>query len=174
MYTENTTIIEKGNEGEERLNKWFQENGLTYFQIKQDVQSFMHTFAKVMKRPDFFLLLEDVSMIAVDAKNYKLSCGYFTLNKGELHRALSYEIITKMPFWFAYLHQTETGTKWYWMSALKALEVGTVRTNSRTNEEFLALSLSDFISIQHQEDIGKLYTQRSQLKATVVQMRKNY
>ena len=173
MCSGNNDIIEKGNEGEDRLNKWFQENGLTYFQIKQDVQSFMHTFAKVMKRPDFFLLLEGLSMIAVDAKNYKLSCGYFTLNKDELLRALSYEIITKMPFWFAYLHQTETGSQWYWISALKALDVGTVRINSSTKEEFLVLSLSDFISVRHQEDIRKLYTQRSQLNAKIVPIKEN-
>jgi len=47
------TILEKGTDGEVRLNNWLRENGITYFQIKQDIQSFMHSFAQVMKRPDF-------------------------------------------------------------------------------------------------------------------------
>jgi hypothetical protein len=168
MQNNNSKIIDKGNVGESRLNSWFQENGLTYFQIKQDVESFMHTFAKVMKRPDFFLLLEGLGMIAVDAKNYRLSMGYFTLNKEELHRALSYEIITKMPFWFAYMQQTENGMTWYWLSAMKALEVGQTRLNGKTGAEFLAISINDFIAIRQHDDIGKLYTNRSRIKATIV------
>ncbi len=174
MCTENTTkIIQKGIDGEDRLNKWLQENGLTYFQIKQDIQSFMHTFAQIMKRPDFFVLVEGLSMLAVDAKNYRLSNGYFSLNKEELGRALSFEIITKMPFWFAYLHQSEEGSTWYWISALKALDVGTTRVNGTTGEEFLVISVSDFIAIRNQEDICKLYTQRSKLNAKIVPIRDN-
>nr|MBF0221412.1 hypothetical protein [Desulfobulbaceae bacterium] len=173
MCQENTEIMIRGNEGEDRLNSWFQENGLTYFPVKQDIKSFLHTFAKTMKRPDFFLLLEGISMIAVDAKNYSLSCGYFTLNKDELYRALSYEIITKMPFWFAYLHQHEGGSTWYWISALKALDAGVTRLNSQTKEEFLAISLNDFISVRNHEDISKLYTNRCRLNAKIVPIRDN-
>lgn len=171
MASINSSILQKGNEGEELLNIWFQENDVTYFQIKQDIQSFMHTFAKTMKRPDFFMLLEGVSMIAVDAKNYNASYGYYTLNKQELLRALSYEIITKMPFWFAYLHQSAGEMKWYWISALKALDRGMTRVNSNTKEEFLVLSLSEFTAVKRQEDFGKLYTERSRLEATIVPLR---
>ncbi len=168
MQNRITAIKKKGDEGERYLNSWFQENGLTYFQINQDIESFMHTFANVMKRPDFFLLLEGLGMIAVDAKNYKLSCGYFTLNKDELHRALSYEIITKMPFWFAYLQKTESGNVWHWISGLKALDVGQKRINRKTNDEFLAISLSDFAAIRCQKDVAKLYNAQSRLKASII------
>jgi len=166
------TILEKGTDGEVRLNNWLRENGITYFQIKQDIQSFMHSFAQVMKRPDFFVLVEGLSMLAVDAKNYSLSNGYFTLNKIELEKAIAFEIITKMPFWFAYLHQSDSGSTWYWISALKALYAGIMRVNKTTGEEFLVISVSEFIAIRNQSDISKLYTQRSGLNAKIVPIRK--
>lgn len=154
------TILAKGNIGEECLNAWFLENGFSFLQVSQSHQNFAHPFANTIKRPDFILILESIAMLAVDAKNCLLSCGYFTLSLKEVQRALAFEILSHLPFWFAYLHRGENGLSWYWISALRALEVGLRRTNGRTNEEFLALSVKEFIPICIPEDIGRLYAQR--------------
>lgn len=163
MHSQNQAAEKKGLIGEFSLNQWFQENGVPYFWLRQDVESFLHTFSGRIKRPDFFVLLEGISVIAVDAKNYRLSCGVYTIGKEELDKAIAYEILTKMPFWFAFMHKGQAGINWYWISALKARSSGSIRTNRQTNKDFFAIGLSHFISIRHQEDFGRLFSHRGDI-----------
>ncbi len=152
-------IKAKGDEGEAALNKWFQDNNLCYLFISQDSSSFASLFRDTIKRPDFLLLIESVGLIAVDAKNYKRSGGVYTLKlEEELVRVLTFERLFRIPVWYAYRGKNDN--EWYWISGLKALEVGVRRNNTKKNEEFLAIKLEHFAAITSGDDIGKLYTQR--------------
>lgn len=156
------SLFEKGSIGEESLITWFQENGVVFFPIKQSPESFTHIFAKTGKRPDFFVLLQSLATIAVDAKNCALSNGFFTLSRKELQDALAFELNTRIAFWFSFMHIQNNQLTWYWTSALNALSTGHTRINSHTGEEFLAISLRDFVPIRTRQDFGQLLTQEHQ------------
>ncbi len=149
----------KGQRGEEALNEWLQIEGLPYLHVGQSPDTFSTLFPDVVKRPDFLILLQSLGMIAVDAKNYQFSGGVFTLNLDqEFRKMITFERLFRIPVWFAYMH--ERGKKWYWISGLKAVEVGEVRVKNKTNEKFLALHLADFAEISSSKDLGKLYTMK--------------
>lgn len=156
------SIAEKGLIGEIALNEWFKSIGISYLYINQSPDSFANLFKGNLKRPDFLVLLESVGIIAVDAKNYKPFNGEYSLPlETELKRVLTFERLFRIPVWYAYLGKKDNSSSvWYWISALKALEVGQVKKNFRTGEEFLAIKLENFERIEKNEDIGKLYTHR--------------
>lgn len=154
-------ITQKGLDGEQALNKWLNDNGLSYLYIDQKSDTFSRLFSKSLKRPDFLILLESIGLIAVDAKNYQLSGGVYTLNmENEFQKALTFERIFRIPLWYAYLGYEDDQEVWYWISALKAIEVGEVRTNRKKGENFLAIKLEHFEAISCNNDLGKLYTHR--------------
>ncbi len=162
MNNETLTSVEKGDIGERLLTTWFRENDIPFFPIKQSRETFTHFFARTGKRPDFFVLLHSLATIAVDAKNCKLSHGYFTLNKKEVLSALTFEITTRMPYWFAFLLREHDMTTWYWISALKAIEHGDMRINGYTGEKFLAVKLCDFVPMRSRADFWQLCTTHMQ------------
>ena len=115
----------KGDAGEADLRAWFDRHGFGYVAVCQHQQTFATLFRDQVKRPDFLLLIDSLGIIAVDAKHkskskqrdsYTLSYDY------EFRRALMFERIFRLPVWYAY-HGPDADT-WYWISALKAFEVG--------------------------------------------------
>ncbi|MHC1480347.1 hypothetical protein ACYJW8_08860 [Frateuria aurantia] len=149
---------ELGREGEQALANWFSRNGLSYLSICQSPETFAHLFAGTVKRPDFFLLFDSLGLVAVDAKNISLyKEQYFALPlEDEVRRAVAFERIFRMPLWYA-LYTQEC---WYWISALKAIEVGKHLKNSATGQVFLSISKDDFVPISAGCDLGNLYGQR--------------
>jgi hypothetical protein len=149
----------RGEAGETALKDWFQNQGLSFVSVCQSRETFATLFGPDVKRPDFLLLLESIGMIAVDAKNKTLSRGEYTLNlETELRRAVAFERIFRLPLWYAY--QAENN-RWHWISALKAVEVGTPRERRGSpDERFLAIKLKHFEEIGTGMDIAKLYTHR--------------
>lgn len=154
-------IAERGKRGEEALSLWLQENNLAFLAIDQRIDSFAHAFNEKAKRPDFLLFLESASTLAVDAKNCAMSDYRFTLNKNEVWRALAFEQYSRLPFWFAFLHEKDNRYTWYWISALQAINKGIRRSNFRTNETFLSIPVKHFVPIRDRHDIGKLLTLHS-------------
>ncbi len=152
---------ERGRAGERDLDAWFQANGLAYLYVNQAPEAFAPLFVGALKRPDFLVLLDSIGIIAVDAKNYTLSGGVYTLrHEEEVRRVLTFERIFRMPVWYAYRAAEGEGRVWYWISALKAIEVGEIRRNAASAEEFLAIKLEHFERIETNVDMGKLYTCR--------------
>lgn len=150
--------VERGRIGEEALANWFSQNGLSHLSICQNPETFSHLFTGVIKRPDFFLLFDSLGLIAVDAKNISLYKGqYFALPlEEEVRRAVAFERVFRMPMWYAFY----TPECWYWISALKAVEVGKQLKNSSTGQVFLSISKDEFVSVATGYDLGKLYGQR--------------
>ena len=153
-------IINQGRDGEEAMKQWLDDNGLSYLYINQSAKTFAKLFQyNMVKRPDFLILLDSVGLIAVDVKNKTLSGGVFTLElEKELKNVLTFERIFRIPVWYAYLGNKD-GTLWYWISALKAIEVGEIK-NDKSGDGFLRIKKEDFLEIEENEHIGRLYTQR--------------
>jgi hypothetical protein len=150
-------IKEKGIQGELALKQWFDSNDLSYVYIDQSTDYFSTMFQSNVKRPDFLLLLDSIGILAIDVKNYTFSGGVFTLGMtDEFQKAITFERIFRLPLWYVYKKDEE----WFWISALKAIEVGTIRKNSSTNKDFLAIPIKHFEKIVTGEDMGSLYTHR--------------
>jgi hypothetical protein len=59
-----------------------------------------------------------------------------------------------------YRYVYKNNDQWLWISALKAIEVGEIKTNSETKEQFLSLNIDDFTIVKSNSDICKLWEQR--------------
>jgi hypothetical protein len=154
------SIEKQGKAGEQALNDWFKETSLSYVAICQAKETFSPLFTGDVKRPDFLLLFEGLGMIAVDAKNHTLSGGVFTLNYEDLVRSIAFERLFRLSIWYAYLADQKSPKEWFWISALKAIEVGEKRENSQNKEIFLAIKKEHFECVSVPEDLAKLYTHR--------------
>lgn len=153
-------ILTKGIEGEKALKQWLDANGLAYLYIDQSTDTFASLFNNSLKRPDFLILLESIGILAVDAKNYQASGGVYTLSlESEFQKALTFERVFRLPLWYAY-KGNEGDNSWFWISALKAIEVGEIRVNSSNGNQFLAIKIEHFEKISTNNDLGKLYTHR--------------
>jgi hypothetical protein len=150
-----------GKAGESALNDWFKAEKLSFVAVCQAKDTFSPLFVGDVKRPDFLLLLESLGLLAVDAKKYTLSGGVFTLNiETEVKRSIAFERLFRIPVWYAYYSMRDDKVSWYWISALKAVEVGEVRINKRNGDKFLAIRLDQFEEVVVASDLAKLYTHR--------------
>ncbi|PPT64308.1 hypothetical protein [Xanthomonas arboricola] len=156
-------IKEKGDIGETDLCKWLGDSGLSYVAVCQARESFAPLFTGEIKRPDFMVLLDSIGLIAVDAKNFDLKewdgspCFTLSLQK-ELLKAVAFERMFRIPLWYAYRGEDNDNVSWYWISALKAVEVG-IKRDGR-HGDFLTISLEHFAHVVNPDDMAKLYTQR--------------
>ena len=150
--------IEKGIYGEEQLLSWFQDNKIGFILINQTPHTFSLAFSSTIKRPDFLVVLPSIGLIAVDAKNYKCSRGCFTICEEELKKALRFEMLTKMPFWFAYLHNDQKNhSVWCWISVLKAQRTGIKRQNKITGHNFYVIDLGHFTHVTDGCNLGQIF-----------------
>jgi hypothetical protein len=151
--------IAKARATEKALGAWLKQEGFSYLAVCQKPETFAPLFRNDLKRPDYLVLLESVGMMAVDVKSNALSQDEFSLPyETEVRRTITFERIFRLPVWYAY--QGEKKNTWYWISALKAVEVGKQRTNKTTQELFLAINLKHFECVCTNADLGKLYTHR--------------
>jgi len=156
-------IKEKGDVGENDLSAWLGQSGLSYVAICQAKDSFAPLFTGKIKRPDFMVLLDSIGLIAVDAKNFEVTewddAPCFTLSvETELVRAVAFERMFRIPLWYAYRSEENEQLAWYWISALKAVEVGTRRDGR--HGDFLTIQLEHFARVVVPDDMAKLYAQR--------------
>jgi len=149
---------EKGDQGETELQAWFDRYGFAYVRIRQDDITFSRLFKQnEVKRPDFLVLVDSIGMIAVDAKFKKLSrSGNQTLSfEAEVRKAILFERIFRLPVWYAY--RGPDAETWYWISALKAFEVGVKYSKEK---DYLEIATKEFACLRTGADFAQLYTQR--------------
>lgn len=154
-------MAKKGKEGEQAFKEWLDSIGISYVAICQAKETFAQLFrssADEIKRPDFFVLFESIGMIAVDVKNYTQGDERFrTLNYNEeVKKVLTFERLFRLPVWYAYYID---GTKWHWISALKAVEVGKL-IEPEGNDPFLSIKTEELIDVSTNDDLGKLFEAR--------------
>lgn len=154
-------IVAKGRKGELAFNSWLCKHEMSYLYIEQSKVTFSSLFPNNLKRPDFLVLLESIGMIAIDVKNKKFSGGVYTLNmEDEFQKALTFERVFRLPVWYVFRGEENNKETWYWISALKAIEVGERRFEESNNKEFIAIKLEHFEQVNTIHDLGKLYTHR--------------
>ncbi|WP_260923425.1 hypothetical protein [Aliarcobacter cryaerophilus] len=154
----NNEIVNKVKDSEQDFINWLDENKFSYLYINQNIESFSKLFTNKVKNPDFLLLIDSIGLIAVNImncttfKNKHLSLNY----ESEFKNTLTFGKLFKLPIWYVY----KNNDQWLWISILKALEVGEIKTNSQTKEQFLCLNIDDFTIIKSNSDISKLSQQR--------------
>ena len=150
----------RGEDGEQAMADWLDTAGLGYLYVAQSPERFAGLFGDEVKRPDFLVLIDSLGLIAVDVKNYTAKGGEYTLRfDKEVKKVIAFERIFRIPVWYAYLSKEGKQT-WHWISALKAIEVGEMRSRRDNGEKFLAIKMKEFVEIRENADLGKLYTQR--------------
>ena len=80
--------------------------------------------------------------------------------ENEFRRSITFELLFRVPLWYVYYDNTNGCVSWYWISALKAIEVGEQRKNGKTEQEFKAFNREHCEHIQTAADLGKLFTHR--------------
>ncbi len=144
--------------GEDAFQQWLDHNSFAYVRVCQDPKSFAKLFRSNVKRPDFLVLIDSIGLLAVDVKNKSsFGSGYSLSHDKEWRLAIAFERIFRLPVWYAY--QGADGGSWYWISALKAVEVG-VEKQDTEGELFLELGLKHFACVHSREDFGQLYQQQ--------------
>ena len=171
MSKYNKKLADQGDEGETALNKWLKESGFAYLFVKQNETTFADLFLDNLKRPDFLVLIDSVGLIAVDAKNYTPGDRFgepaYSLNwQEELRRTLAFERLFRIPVWYAYKAFEDNLDVWYWISALKAVEVGQP-AKGKNDEEFLWIPVRDCVRVFTPEDFSGIYNQRLRSIANV-------
>lgn len=158
MHTHDQDAVRKGERGELLLCAWFKANGLGFLHVNNAPEFFATLFHDAVKRPDFLLLFDSIGLVAVDVKYKELWKNHeYSLDlESEVKRVIGFERLFRIPFWYAYC--ADEGACWYWISALRALEVGVERQGAQGS--FLALKRRDLERVQTASDLGKLYTAR--------------
>ena len=162
----NNKIVQICKNAEQDFLNWLDENKFSYLYINQDIESFSKLFTNQVKSPNFLLLIDSIGLIAVNIINYTtFKDKHFSLNyESEFKNTLTFEKLFKLPVWYVY----KNNDQWLWISALKAIEVGEIKTNSETKEQFLSLNIDDFTIVKSNSDIGKLWEQRVQFSNKLI------
>lgn len=123
------------------------------------METFPPLFRQNLKRPDFLVLLESIGMIAVDVKNHDPQPdGSFTLGHEDLAKALAFERVFRIPVWYAYRVDMLLDDVWYWIGALKVLEVAKKCTGKEG--AYLKIARNNYEEVRSGSDIGKVFMQR--------------
>ena len=154
----NNKIVQICKNAEQDFLNWLDENKFSYLYINQDIESFSKLFTNQVKSPNFLLLIDSIGLVAVNIMNYTtFKDKHLSLNyESEFKNTLTFEKLFKLPVWYVY----KNNDQWLWINALKAIEVGEIKTNSETKEQFLSLNIDDFTIVKSNNDIGKLWEQR--------------
>ena len=154
----NNKIVQICKNAEQDFLNWLDENKFSYLYINQDIESFSKLFTNQVKSPNFLLLIVSIGLVAVNIMNYTtFKDKHFSLNyESEFKNTLTFEKLFKLPIWYVY----KNNDQWHWISALKAIEVGEIKTNSETKEQFLSLNIDDFTIVKSNSDICKVWEQR--------------
>ena len=154
----NNKIVQICKNAEQNFLNWLDENKFSYLYINQDIESFSKLFTNQVKSPNFLLLIDSIGLVAVNIMNYTtFKDKHLSLNyESEFKNTLTFEKLFKLPVWYVY----KNNDQWLWINALKAIEVGEIKTNSETKEQFLSLNIDDFTIVKSNSDIGKLWEQR--------------
>ena len=111
--------------------EWLNKHSYPYVYIEQSP----NTFAKLFKdtaagRPDFLIAIPGIGLIAVDVKGKDRAVYYIekekmakiVIDQDDVHKAVKFERIFRIPFWFAVTGKDLGYKIWYWISAPLVLE----------------------------------------------------
>ena len=169
MSKQKSENAKRGVEGEAAFKAWLDAHHFSYVALCQKSENFAAAFSGHVKRPDFLVLLESVGLIAVDVKNYSQSHipqyrDSITLEvESEVRASIAFERLFRIPLWYAYVdHDGQNDqSSWHWISALHAVEIGTIKTRNADDIQFYVIERADCAHVITGDDIAKLYLCRA-------------
>ncbi|MFX1502135.1 MAG: hypothetical protein ACFFDH_14320 [Promethearchaeota archaeon] len=144
---------------EQLFQQWLESRKYGYVFIEQSIDTFATFFRGITKRPDYFIVLPSIGVIAVDVKERKYYKDYqnFTINETEVRKLTSFERTFKIPVWIAISNENIGFTTWYWISLDKIVENSPIRINSFSKEEFRTIPIKNCTTIGWNDNLGKLF-----------------
>jgi len=150
---------EKGIKAENKFQEWLESKKLPYLYVKQTLDSMPTLFKEQgIKRPDFFILIPNIGMIAVDVKCIKLTGknrDYYFNVYNEVFPLLHFEQNFRMPTWFAITYDDSMAFKtWRW---IPVSSVAQYKITDTVNGECYFVPPQNCIEVSFNEGIGKLF-----------------
>ena len=144
---------------EQLFQQWLEAKKYPYVYIEQSLETFATFFKGITKRPDYFIVLPSMGLIAVDVKErqYYIDFQNFTINELEIKKLSSFERAFRIPVWVAISNKSIGFTTWYWISLTRIVENVPLKVNSSSNEEFRAIDIKNCITIGWNDNLGKLF-----------------
>lgn len=150
------------NTAEEKFKEWLEHKQCSYIYLDQSVGTFSSLFKNTVKRPDFFVLINDIGLIAVDIKGRKKANeyyhdGYFNLNEtGDTQKLLAFERRFKIPVWIVFSIEAANYLSWYWISLSEILEQAPI-IDAKDKSPFRSISLKTCKTIGWDDGLFKLF-----------------
>jgi hypothetical protein len=145
------------NKSEKAFKDWLDSKSIQYIWIDQSPESFSEFLRGISKRPDFFVVVRNFGMIAIDVKEREINprMGYtdFILDEEkEIKKYLEFERIVRIPVWFVFTKKDENFKTWYWIPLSKVLECRAPISSKGPADKFRAINPSDCITLQAKID----------------------
>ena len=153
----------KGKEAEQNFKEWLDKHNISYFYIKQDIESFSPSFKTIFsgKRPDFMILIPNFGFIFVDVKYRKIHPEYknYPIDAEETKKYSSLQRLFNLHIWYAISNEDSDFKTWLWIPVSKVLESGMPKfTSSISKEDFFAVPPEEFIQIADDDSLGRLFS----------------
>lgn len=164
LFREDKEKREKGERAEKEFRKWLDKHNIPYLYIQQDNETFSAAFTKCVgaKRPDFMILLPNLGFIFVDVKYRKVNEIHksFPLDSLETKKYSSLQRKFNLPIWYVISNDDFDYKTWFWIPTSKVFEEGkyTQFTSGKSNMEFFAIPLSNFIQIATDDSLDRLFS----------------
>jgi len=140
------------NRAEKVFKEWLDKHRYPYIYVEQSPSTFAQFFRDEINacRPDFLIVIEGLGLIAVDVKGKDRAVYYVDKEKtakiiidtDDAQRAIKFERIFRIPFWFAVSGQDSGYSMWYWISASMVLEASDYEgKSSKDGKKYYAVPL---------------------------------
>lgn len=154
-------MIKGDNVAELEFKKWLDKNGIPYWYIQQDIETFSKELKKQFtKRPDFFLLIPNFGFIFIDVKGKKSAEKYhkFFISADEVEKYINLQRIFNVRVWFAISNERYHYKTWFWIPITKILKAGFIFKTKKDKEECYSLPMSEFIQVSEDDSLERLFT----------------
>lgn len=140
------------NKSEKAFQDWLNSNQYPYLCIDQTPETFPVALRGISKRPDFFVIVKNFGMIAVDVKEHdNKRYKDFIIDFEEIIKYSEFEKIVRIPVWFVFGNYNEKFKSWYWIPLSKIQDCRT-QLNKTTDQPFKAIEQTDCITLQAKID----------------------
>jgi len=146
------------------FGQWLKNGALRHISLRgADGEAFEPLLGGLDALPDYLVLLDAVGLLAVEVHDYVQRGPEWkgsTVKIGSTIRlALAFERNVRIPYWYAFRECEDDRVVWHWISAVKAFEVGKVRTTERAGD-FLSLQPHHLERVVRHVDMARLYAPR--------------
>jgi hypothetical protein len=163
------SLVERSNREKERttelkFKQWLDSNEIPYWYIQQDVDTYSKALKRFMtKRPDFLILIPHVGFILTDVeyKNPLEKHEEFPIDYEETEQYFNSQKYFNLQVWYVLSNEKYSFNTWFWIPAGKVLEKGQKHVSPKSNTEYLAVPIAEFIQMAKTDNLGRLFSEIS-------------